>query len=439
MLPNDRLLWWTAVLLPVALLSGLVPEWAGLLPVAALVLACLASIDAMLGARVLEQVTLETPETLRFTRDKDGEIPVVVSHTHPLRHPLALTLGIPESFAADADVLHFTLPQSGTRARAHLGVTPAERGRFNLLQAALQTSSPLGFWLHRRRLALKTELRVYPNLLTEGGPRTAHLLIQRNWGASPYRVVGQGREFEKLREYQPGDSYSDIHWKATAKRHRPITKLFQVERTQEVVAVVDTSRLSAMQPHPGEPRLLERYLSSALILAQAARRQGDRFGAVLFRDRVTRFIPPGGGLSHYDACRDAIYAETSADVSPDYRELCVFLRTRLNRRSLLVILTSLSDPVLAAQFVEGVRLVSRRHLVLVLNVARPHTEPLFSRPVETVDGMYEGLAGHHVWVRQRGLQRTLRRENVELVDCHAPDLAADVVSRYMQIKARQQL
>jgi hypothetical protein len=72
-------------------------------------------------------------------------------------------------------------------------------------------------------------------------------------------------------------------------------------------------------------------------------------------------------------------------------------------------------------------------------VSRPRIEPLFKHPVETIDDLYEGLAGHHLWVRQRGLQQTLRRENVELVDCRAPDLAADAVSRYMQIKARQQL
>ena len=57
--------------------------------------------------------------------------------------------------------------------------------------------------------------------------------------------VGRGREFEKLREYIPGDSFDEIHWKATARRARPITKVFQVERTREVYVAVDLSRLSA--------------------------------------------------------------------------------------------------------------------------------------------------------------------------------------------------
>ena len=64
------------------------------------------------------------------------------------------------------------------------------------------------------------------------------------FGVHAQRQVGQGREFEKLREYAPGDSYIDIHWKATAKRGRPVTKLYQVERTQEVYVIIDASRLA---------------------------------------------------------------------------------------------------------------------------------------------------------------------------------------------------
>ena len=56
--------------------------------------------------------------------------------------------------------------------------------------------------------------------------------------------MGKGREFEKLREYVRGDSLNDIHWKATAKRGHPVTKEYQIERTQEVYIAIDASRMS---------------------------------------------------------------------------------------------------------------------------------------------------------------------------------------------------
>jgi len=64
---------------------------------------------------------------------------------------------------------------------------------------------------------------------------------------------GKGRDFEKLREYIPGDSLDDIHWKATAKRGHPVTKVFQIERTQEVYVILDASRLSGA-PSGSPPR-----------------------------------------------------------------------------------------------------------------------------------------------------------------------------------------
>src|SRR5258708_1628120 len=63
-------------------------------------------------------------------------------------------------------------------------------------------------------------------------------------GMRALRQIGRGREFEKLREYVPGDGFDEIHWKATARHGHPITKVFQVERTQEVYVVIDSSRLA---------------------------------------------------------------------------------------------------------------------------------------------------------------------------------------------------
>ena len=58
-------------------------------------------------------------------------------------------------------------------------------------------------------------------------------------------------------------------------------------------------------------------------------------------------------------------------VSPDFEELFTFLRLRLRRRALLVILTALDDPVLADSFVRDLELVRHQHLVLVNETLGP--------------------------------------------------------------------
>src|SRR5262249_33947075 len=124
---------------------------------------------------------------------------------------------------------------------------PVERGRHAITAAYLGTSSTLGFWAVRKRLDTQSEVRVYPNLTRERRDLAALFLHRGGVGADGQRHAGAGREFEKLREYVPGDGYDELHWKATAKRGHPITKVFQIERTQEVYVVIDAARLSGRQ------------------------------------------------------------------------------------------------------------------------------------------------------------------------------------------------
>ncbi len=58
------------------------------------------------------------------------------------------------------------------------------------------------------------------------------------------RLRGLGREFESLREYQPGDELRNIAWPATARRGKLITREFTTERSQQAWIVLDAGRLS---------------------------------------------------------------------------------------------------------------------------------------------------------------------------------------------------
>ena len=68
---------------------------------------------------------------------------------------------------------------------------------------------------------------MYPNLFDERKNVAALFLKRGDLGIHAQRQAGQGRDFEKLRSYIPGDSVGEIHWKASAKRGHPVTKVFQ--------------------------------------------------------------------------------------------------------------------------------------------------------------------------------------------------------------------
>ena len=225
-----------------------------------------------------------------------------------------------------------------------------------------------------------------------------------------------------------------------------MTKLYQVERTQEVYVLIDASRLAARtvtfddaaSPDERVVTQLERFVSAALVLGLAAERQGDLFGLLTFSDGIHKFLRARTGKGHFDACRDALYALEPRTVTPDFSEMASFVRTRLRRRALLLILTNLDDPVLAEQFVASCALFERHHLVLVNMLTPPKVGPMFSGDLPRVaDDVYDRLAGHLIWHDLQQLKRTLHRQGVTFGMLPHASLAADLVSQYVSVKQRQ--
>ena len=55
-------------------------------------------------------------------------------------------------------------------------------------------------------------------------------------------AITKGMDFAGIREYQPGDSISDIHWKASSKMQKLLTKLSESEKYGSIYVLLDTSR-----------------------------------------------------------------------------------------------------------------------------------------------------------------------------------------------------
>src|SRR5207249_4312950 len=95
----------------------------------------------------------------------------------------------------------------------------------------------------RSTQALPWDAAVYPPLVTVRLRASVAEAARRHQGVTPIRQLGEGRLFESLREWVPGDDLRHIDWKATAKRRKVITRQYEAERRQQVLLVLDTGRL----------------------------------------------------------------------------------------------------------------------------------------------------------------------------------------------------
>ena len=443
--PRTRLLGWVAgVILPVSILAALGPAMASIALGVAGALGLVALVDAIATRGRLAGLRIELPAILRMSKDRDAKLDIRIGNDQQKARQLRIALALPPAIKSVQEDLTVQLPAGSVWSQVSWPCASRQRGRHPIQYAYLEAASPLGFWSTRARVPVQTEVRVYPNLFTERKKMAALFLHRGAYGQHAQRQVGRGHDFEKLREYVAGDSFDEVYWKATARRGRPITKVFQIERTQEVYVVLDASRLSA-RAVPGadgaaSTPCLERSITAALALGLAAEQQGDLFGLLTFSDKVDSFLRAKNGKAHYHACRDTLYTLQPQIVSPDFDEVCTFIRLRLRRRSLLIFITALDNPELAGNFVKNMDVLRRQHLVMVNMIQPPGIAPVFSESnTATINDLYERLGGHLLWQSLRELQKVLQRRGVQFSLVPDERLTAELIAQYLSVKQRQLL
>jgi uncharacterized protein (DUF58 family) len=419
---------WIVFLLvvPAFTLVGVNPSLLPILLLLLLAIILVLAADAYRLNQTLAQVRVTAVTPVSAYKGRPSRLSLNVELPLNLSH-LQIAVTLPPTFETPQPIMLAT-----RSATVDFDFTPHYRGEYHIQEAWLSAVSWQGLWRLRVKRPIQLLAKVLPDLTKDPASRKLFATFQQ--GQRVQRVVGRGREVERLRDYAPGDSFEEIYWKATARRGSPVTKVFQVERTQDIYAIVDGSRLG------NRNQALERFVSASLLLAIAAEKNSDNFGLLTFSDKIHQFVRASHGAGHFHRCREAIFALQPSSVSPDFDELFTFINLRIRKRALLFFLTDLSDPLLAENFSRNSGLVARRHVVLVNQIADAGDRPLFTGVLpESVADVQTRLAGHLQWARLRELAKTLSHTGVHMTLLRPDQTSSELISQYMTVKQRQLL
>jgi len=444
--PSARLLGVVLVLLvPAATLLTFSTELA--VPAGALcvLIGVVATLDALFSLGKLDRVRAELPERAHVVHRRTAALLVRLESSGKRQLVVGVALEVPESLELSNAVVNARLTAAAPTF-AEFSIRALRRGLHQISMCRLETASFLRLWRIRAARRVLFSLSAYPDLRTEQRVIAGLFSTRSSSGVHRFRQVGRGREFERVRDYLPGDPVEHIHWKASAKRGRPVTKLYQAERSQRIYVAIDASRTSlrasSEQGVDGDERepVLEKLIRSALLLGKVTESLGDQFGLITFSDRVQTFVQAKRGPAHFRTCREALVTLEGRKVNADYADFFAFVGSRIKQRSLIIVLTSLDDPALSEQFCEAVRLVNRQHLVLVTSILESGVGPLFETgTVQSVDEIYGKLSAHLLLARLEGLRRQLASHQVALRSIPSVGLTTQVVDAYIGVKRRQVL
>jgi len=340
-----------------------------------------------------------------------------------------------ESHPTSVEVEHLPqvvrVPAAGF-AEVPYTVRTTKRGEVLFGELKYRLGSPLGFWWRSVRGDGPQAVRVYPNFravarysLLATANRSSQLGIRKR------RRRGEGTEFHQLREYRAGDPLRQIDWTATSRLLKMISREYREERDQQIMFLLDCGR--RMHAQDGELNHLDHALDALLLLGYVALRQGDAVGLMTYGGQNRR-LPPRKGASYLNAILNAVFDLETTTAASDAGVAVEEAIKTLRRRTLIVMVTNLRDEE-DEDLIGALKIASRRHLVLLASLREAVIgETLKKRPGDFKQALR--LAATHEFLRARDeAHDKLKRTGLMALDVEPRELAAGLVSRYLQIKS----
>ncbi|HEX9280233.1 MAG TPA: DUF58 domain-containing protein [Gemmatimonadales bacterium] len=441
-LPTTRALL-VAVLLSLVAVAGY--RWPGTLDVMLLAdVALLAAvwIDAVLAPRagpgVGGRVTVEREASPAFSVGHAGEVFYRWRNAAARAARLRVREVRPDLLGGPQPPRALRLAGGGA-LRERVPVVPVRRGRETATGAfVVDSTGPLGLGRRRATLALPWTVTVYPPLVPMRlRASVAQALKRRELGRQPFRRLGEGRLFESLREWVPGDDLRHIDWKATARRRKVITRQYEAERRQHVLLVLDAGRLLTADV-AGVARL-EYVVQAALELAYAAVQHDDNVGVMVFADGVEHFVAPQRGRRGLRQVLDVLAVAAPKLVEPDYPGAFRYLAARNRKRALTVVFTDVIDRLASEALVANIATLRPRHLPLAVTLRNPELDAVAAlRPPDARDAFRKAAAEELLRAREEAVGH-MRRAGVLVLDVPPQRAARAVVDQYLELKRRGRL
>jgi uncharacterized protein (DUF58 family) len=324
------------------------------------------------------------------------------------------------------------VPPHGT-VRLPYQVIPTERGNFQLGDIFLRCRGPMGLAWIDRTIPSSDSVQVYPNLLeVRRYEALLRATLVRTGGYRARRLLGAGREFSHFRDYTIDDDYRHVNWKATARRGKPITTVFESEHSQDIIFCLDIGRMMAARV--GSLTKLDHAINAVLMLTHVSQAFQDNLGLLVFSHTVHRYLPPGKGQAQHAQFLQALYGVKPELCYVDYQEAFQFLIRQHPKRALTMVFTDLLDAVVSSEFRDAVRLLQQFHLPLTLAVADVPLQELAARWPKTAQEMYDILVARDLLHGRAEMLRSLERQGVMVLDTVPDRLTVDAVNRYLALK-----
>ncbi|MDA1193692.1 MAG: DUF58 domain-containing protein [Planctomycetota bacterium] len=327
---------------------------------------------------------------------------------------------------------------TGARSEAHIPLIALRRGTGVVERVWLRWRGPLRLMARHRIVTFDRGVPVVPNLSPVRSLALRYFTPRESAvGLKVERYVGDGSEFESMREYVRGLDPRGMSWRQTARHRKLICQEFRAERNHAVVIAVDAGRLMS-DPVEGVPKV-DHAVTAGLVLAYAALRTGDRVGFYAFDAKPRQWMEPAAGAATFPRISHRASSVDYTEDETNHTLALAELGARLRRRTLIVLLTDFVDTITAELMIENVTHLARRHLVIFVALSDPAWRRLASQAPDQPAALHEAVVAAEFGSERERVLRRLQRLGVLCIDAPPARVSTDLLSQYLDLKRREVL
>jgi uncharacterized protein (DUF58 family) len=169
---------------------------------------------------------------------------------------------------------------------------------------------------------------------------------------------GKGMSFREVREYYAGDDVRFIDWNVSARFGHPFSKVFEEERELTVMLLIDVSASSFF----GTVNATKKDIATemAAVLAFSVVNNADKIGAILYSDKIEKYIPPKKGKQHALYILRELLTVSPAKKGTNLSTALRYFNNTTRQKSIAFVLSDLVD----ANYQDLLRIATKKHDII---------------------------------------------------------------------------
>ncbi|MDR3296880.1 MAG: DUF58 domain-containing protein [Prevotellaceae bacterium] len=374
----------------------------------------------------------------RLSNGDENRIVLLLENRYPFAVEVEVIDEIPPVFQRRDLMFRLRLARGETRTVDYV-LRPTQRGLYSFgCVHVLVSLARWGLLCRRFRTAGDFTAKVYPSfvhLRRYALAAASNSLTQP--GNKKLRRVGQQLEPDQIKTYVEGDDYRTINWKATARRNALMVNVFNDERAQNLLCVIDKGR--TMQAAFGGMMLLDYAINAALALAYVAMLKGDKAGALTFEKDLDSYLAPNRNALQLAHLQELLYAQTTTFAESDYSAPLQLLSEKLPNRALLLIFTNFDSVMAMNRQLKYLAMLARRHTVVTVFFEDSELEAFARKHPGTKVEIYETAIAQKLLFDKQLIISKLRRNNIIPLLTRPDQLTVEAINVYLEMKGRGEI